>query len=167
MINWRSDKQKSELMGTAWGLTTALSWVEGGCPGCPEASTLISQPLDSKTLPSLAIPATQPWAPTHRDIRAPASHCDNSGKRKRKEEKTKGGEEGRQKTKRTLPLKKNKHLKKNKGSNMLFPTWLQIATTRRLHNPCEPVQVCLRLLTAKQPLHPGPRWTGKPASLCC
>ena len=41
-------------------LTTASSWVEGGCLGCPGASTVISQPLDSKTLPLIAIP--EPWA---------------------------------------------------------------------------------------------------------
>ena len=43
---------------------TALSWVEGGCPRCSGASTVISQPLDGETLPWLAIPATKPWAPT-------------------------------------------------------------------------------------------------------
>ena len=64
-----------DLQGRAhfFMLTTASSWVEGGCPGCPRASTVISQPLDSKTLPWLAVPATQPWAPTHRDIQAPVT----------------------------------------------------------------------------------------------
>ena len=64
-------------------LTTASSWVEGGCPGCPEASSVISQPLDSKTLPWLAIPAAQPWAPTHTGTSRHPSHCDNSGKREK------------------------------------------------------------------------------------
>mgnify|MGYP007058652236 CR=1 FL=1 len=43
------------------------SWVEGGYPGCPGSSAVISQPLDSKMLPWLAIPTThgQPWALTH------------------------------------------------------------------------------------------------------
>ena len=45
-------------------LTTAPSCMEDRCPGCLGASTEISQPLDSETLPWLAIPATQPWAPT-------------------------------------------------------------------------------------------------------
>ena len=38
--------------------------MEDRCPGCLGASTEISQTLDSETLPWLAIPATQPWAPT-------------------------------------------------------------------------------------------------------
>ena len=41
-------------------LTTASSCMEDRCPGCLAASTEISQPLDSETLPWLAIPATQP-----------------------------------------------------------------------------------------------------------
>ena len=45
-------------------LTTASSCMEDRCPGCLGASTEISQLLDSETLPWLAIPATQPWAPT-------------------------------------------------------------------------------------------------------
>ena len=43
-------------------LTTASSCMEDRCLGCLGASTEISQPLDSETLPWLAIPATQPWA---------------------------------------------------------------------------------------------------------
>ena len=38
--------------------------MEDRCPGCLGASTEISQPLDSEMLPWLAIPATQPRAPT-------------------------------------------------------------------------------------------------------
>ena len=39
--------------------------LSGRCvPGCPGASTVISQPLDSKTLPWLAIPTTQPHTGT-------------------------------------------------------------------------------------------------------
>ena len=56
--------------------------LSGKCvPGCPGASTVISQPLDSKLLPWLAIPTTQPWAPTqgHPGI---LLHCDNSGKKR-------------------------------------------------------------------------------------
>ena len=64
--------------------------------------------------------------------------------------------EGRQKTKKALPLKKRQPLKENKGCTMLFPTWFQIAITLRLRDLCEPVHVCLRPLTARQPLHPGP-----------
>ena len=45
-------------------LTTALSRVEGGCLRSWGASTVISQSLDSKTLPCPAIPALQPWAST-------------------------------------------------------------------------------------------------------
>ena len=45
-------------------LITASSRVEGGCRRCPGASTVINQPLDSKTLLWLAIPTTQPLAPT-------------------------------------------------------------------------------------------------------
>ena len=47
------------------------------CPGAG-AFTVISQPTDSKMLPRLAIPATQPWAPTQGQSRHP-SHCDNHG----------------------------------------------------------------------------------------
>ena len=39
-------------------LTTASSCMEDRCPGCLGASTEICQPLDSETLPWLAIPAT-------------------------------------------------------------------------------------------------------------
>jgi len=56
---WRWSKQVIKNSST-----TALSWVEGGCLGCPGASTLISQPLDRKTLPWLAILATHPQAPS-------------------------------------------------------------------------------------------------------
>ena len=75
--------------------------------------------------------------------------------------------EGRQKTKKALPLKKRQLLRENKGCTTLFPMWFQIATTLRPRELREPVQVCLRLPTAKQRLHSGPRCTGKPASLCC
>ena len=53
-------------------------------------------------------------------------------KRKKKKEKkndNKGGMEGRQKTKKTLPLKKRQPLRENKGCNTLFPTWFQIVAT--------------------------------------
>ena len=82
---------------------------------------MISQPLDSKMLPWLAIPATQPWAPTHRDIQAPVTLWKQWKVKKKKKEKLGGGVmEGRQKTKKALPLKKNKRLKKNKGPTTLF-----------------------------------------------
>lgn len=53
-------------------LTTASIWMEDRCPWCLGASTEISQPLDSETLPWLAIPPTQPWTPTpsRRDLGA-------------------------------------------------------------------------------------------------
>ena len=35
--------------------------------------------------------------------------------------------EGRQKTKKALPLKKRQPLRENKGCTTLFPTWFQIA----------------------------------------
>ena len=75
--------------------------------------------------------------------------------------------EGRQKTKKALPLKKRQPLRENKGCTTLFPTWFQIAATLSHMTYVNSEHVCLRLLTAKQPLHPGPRCTGKPASLCC
>ena len=37
--------------------------------------------------------------------------------------------EGRQKTKKALPLKKREPLRENKGCTRLFPMWFQIATT--------------------------------------
>ena len=37
--------------------------------------------------------------------------------------------EGRQKTKKALPLKKRQPLRENKGCTTLFPTWFQIAAT--------------------------------------
>ena len=52
-------------------LTTALSRVEGGCLGCWGASTVISQLLDSKRLPCLAIPGPLSHDPPQRDIQAP------------------------------------------------------------------------------------------------
>jgi len=110
-------------------LATALSWVEGGCPGYPGASTVISQPLDSKMLRWLAIPATQPWAPTHRDIQAPVTLLQQWKERKKNKKKRKGGIEGRQKTKKALTLKKRQSLRENKGCTMLFPTWFRIAAT--------------------------------------
>ena len=48
-------------------------------------------------------------------------------RRKRREKKTKGGMDGRQKTKKALPLKKRQPLRE--GCTTLFPTWFQIATT--------------------------------------
>ena len=47
----------------------------------------------------------------------------------REKKKTKGGMEGRQKTKKALPLKKRKPLRENKGCTTLFPMWFQIAAT--------------------------------------
>ena len=37
--------------------------------------------------------------------------------------------EGRQKTKKALPLKKRQPLRENKGCTTLFPMWFQIAAT--------------------------------------
>ena len=37
--------------------------------------------------------------------------------------------EGRQKTKKALPLKKRQSLRKNKGYTALFPMWFQMAAT--------------------------------------
>ena len=50
---------------------------------------------------------------------------------KKKEEKkqNKGGMEGRQKTKKALPLKKRQPLRENKGCTTLFLMWFQIAAT--------------------------------------
>ena len=64
--------------------------------------------------------------------------------------------EGRQKTKKALPLKKKQPLRENKGCTMLFPTWFQIAATLIPRSLREPEHVCQRPLIAKQPLHPGP-----------
>ena len=75
---WRWSKQVIKNSST-----TASSWVEGGCLGCPGASTLISQPLDRKTLPCLAIPATHPWATIlHTGTSGHPWHCENNGKKK-------------------------------------------------------------------------------------
>ena len=51
-----------ELKGKKW-VNCCLAKVEGGCLGYPGASTVASQPLDRISLPWLANPATQPWAP--------------------------------------------------------------------------------------------------------
>ena len=75
--------------------------------------------------------------------------------------------EGRQKTKKALPLKKRQPLRENKGCTTLFPMWFQISAILRPCDLREPEHVCLRPLTAEQPLHPGPQCTRKPASLCC
>ena len=54
--------------------------MEDRCPGCLGTSTEISQPLDSETLPWLAIAATQPWTPT--SSHPGTCHTElNSGKR--------------------------------------------------------------------------------------
>lgn len=45
-------------------ITSALCCMEDGCMGYPQASSVTSRALDSIPLPWLAIPATQPWAPT-------------------------------------------------------------------------------------------------------
>ena len=47
--------------------------MEDGClpVGYPDASTVNSQPLDSITLPWLAIPATQPIEPPRSNLQAP------------------------------------------------------------------------------------------------
>lgn len=50
--------------------------MEDGCLGYSGASTVTSRPLNSITLPWLAFPATQPWAPTQ-SSRHP-SHWANS-----------------------------------------------------------------------------------------
>ena len=49
--------------------------------------------------------------------------------------------EGRQKTKKALPLKKRQPLKENKGCTTLFPMWFQIAATLRPRDLCEPEHV--------------------------
>ena len=76
-------------------LTTASSCMEDRRPGFLGASTEISQPLDSETLPWPAIPATRPWAPT--SSHPGTCHTElNSGKRE-------GGGGGRKKTGRITP----------------------------------------------------------------
>ena len=51
-------------------------------------------------------------------------------KEKQKEKKkTKGGMEGRQKTKKALPLKKRQPLGENKVCTTLLPMWFQIPAT--------------------------------------
>ena len=45
------------------------------------------------------------------------------------EKNTKGGMEGKQKTKKALTLKKRQPLRENKGCTKLFPMWFQIAAT--------------------------------------
>ena len=52
--------------GTLFVFITASCCMEDGCLGYPRASTMTSPPLDSITLPWLAIPATQPWPPGSR-----------------------------------------------------------------------------------------------------
>ena len=49
--------------------------MEDGClpVGYPDASTVNSLPLDSITLPWLAIPATQPIEPSRSNLQAPAT----------------------------------------------------------------------------------------------
>ena len=84
-------------------LTTAMSWVEGGYPGRPGASTVISQPLDSKMLPRLEIPATQPWAPTQGHLGT--CHTVITVKRER-EKKKKGVVGGKQKNKKSTTAEK-------------------------------------------------------------
>ena len=92
-FRWPSASQKraclSSLTDRIWLysvllplLTTASSCMEDRCLGCLGASTEISQPLDSETLPWLAIPVTQPWAPT--SSHPGTCHTElNSGKRGR------------------------------------------------------------------------------------
>ena len=122
--------------------------------------TVTSQLLDSKTLPWLAIPATQ----------APVTQCDNSGKRDKKKgkKKAKGGMEGRQKTKNlALPLKKRKPLRENKRLHYALPNVVPNSRYSEPRDLREPEHIHLRPRTVKQPLHPGPQCTRKPASLCC
>ena len=65
------------------------------------------------------------------------SHCDNIGKREKKEGGVVGG---KQKNKKSTNVESNR-LKKGKGRTTVFPTWLQIAATLRPHDLCEPVHV--------------------------
>ena len=64
-------------------LTTASSWVEGGCPACPGTFTVTSQPLDNKTLPMASNPRNPAMSP-HTGTSGHSSRCDNSGKRKKR-----------------------------------------------------------------------------------
>jgi len=70
---------------------------------------------------------------------------------------------GRQKTKNALPLNKRQPLRENNALPNVVPN-SRDSDPRDLR---EPEHVHLRPLTAKQPLHPGPQCTSKPASLCC
>ena len=85
-----------------------MSWVEGGYPGRPGASTVISQPLDSKMLLRLEIPATQPWTPTQWHL----GTCHTVIKVEReREKKKKGVEEGKQKNKKSTYTAEKQPLK--------------------------------------------------------
>ena len=92
-------------------------------PGMSRGLTVTSQPIDSKTLPWLAIPATQPFTGTSRH----PSHCDNSGKRDKK--KQKGEWKGGRKLRKHYRWRKDNRLEKTKGCTTLFPLWFQIAAT--------------------------------------
>ena len=75
--------------------------------------------------------------------------------------------EGRQKTKKALPLKKRQPLRENKRLHYALPNVVPNSRYSEPRDLREPEHVRLRPLTAKQPLHPGPQCTRKPASLCC
>ena len=75
--------------------------------------------------------------------------------------------EGRQKTKKALPLKKRQPLRENKRLYYSLPNVVPNSRYSEMHDLREPEHEHLRPLTAKQPLHPGPQCTGKPTSLCC
>ena len=75
--------------------------------------------------------ASDPYNPAihpHTGTSGHPSHCDYSGKR----EKKRGSGRGRKITK-ALTLETTTQ-RKSKGRTMLFPTWFQIAATRRPHN---------------------------------
>ena len=80
--------------------------------GCPGAFTVISQSLDSKTLPWLAIPANPAVSP-HTGTSGHLSHCDNSGEKK-------GVEEGKQKIKKSINVE-NTGLKKKQRTHNALP----------------------------------------------
>ena len=145
-------------------LAASSSWVEGGCPGCAGASIVISQPLDSKTLSWLEIPATQPWAPTQ--AHPGSRHTVITVKREK--QKKKGGIVGGKTKNKKSTTAENNHLKKKQRPHNAFPNEVPNGhyTETAWPTVCDPMHVCLRLLTAKQTAPSWPRWTWKPASLC-
>ena len=126
-------------------LTTALNWVECGCPGCPGASAVISQPLDSEPM------ASNPCNPTMSPHTGASGHPGTRHTMVTVDKKKKRKGETSKKIIKALSLKTSAQNKKPR-----LPNVVPKPATLRSHDLPEPVKVYFRLLTIRQT---SPSWT--------